>query len=423
MRKVGTERAHFSLWRVNSVHCEFPSEAENRPLRSRKLLTECKACRNRMIPMRIGGEGSAITVQHSRPSPERPHLECVPDDLPLTAVIVTHSSRESVAADRWMTNALEFSHSRTKALFCVPEEARMDADLNGVDDRVALFISHANPEDNSFAIWLGAKLSALGYEVWADVLRLRGGDDWQRKLERALRHRTRKLLLVANPVSVEKQGVRNEVQIATTVGQTIKDAEFIIPLRLKPFDAPFLIAHAQYIDFQGGWARGLAELLVTLEESYRIPRRSGDASGIWREVQLIDAKAIVERPERLVSNWLFIARLPRVISLYDFSPGTSLGDPSARFENAPWPIVPYRHGFLSLAPLSDLQGHFGPYLRLAVVGQRRLDTFLDSGWRKHGIERWDARNKFSDLARQAIERHLRERGLRDYALSNRRSAW
>jgi hypothetical protein len=39
-----------------------------------------------------------------------------------------------------------------------------------VHARQALFISHAAPEDNAFTLWLGAKLSALGYEVFADVL-------------------------------------------------------------------------------------------------------------------------------------------------------------------------------------------------------------------------------------------------------------
>jgi hypothetical protein len=29
--------------------------------------------------------------------------------------------------------------------------------------RRALFISHATPEDNAFTLWLGAKLTALGY--------------------------------------------------------------------------------------------------------------------------------------------------------------------------------------------------------------------------------------------------------------------
>lgn len=50
-----------------------------------------------------------------------------------------------------------------------------------MSQRHSIFISHANPEDNGFTIWLGAKLVAAGYDVWADVLRLVGGDDWQRK--------------------------------------------------------------------------------------------------------------------------------------------------------------------------------------------------------------------------------------------------
>src|ERR1700681_155521 len=62
-----------------------------------------------------------------------------------------------------------------------------------MSERQALFISHASPEDNAFTIWLGAKLAAAGYEVWADVLRLTGGDDWQRRLEDALRNRACKV--------------------------------------------------------------------------------------------------------------------------------------------------------------------------------------------------------------------------------------
>ena len=98
----------------------------------------------------------------------------------------------------------------------------------GGADRSAIFISHAAPEDNAFTLWLGAKLAALGYEVWADVLRLRGGDDWQRKLEHALRHRAAKVLLVANPRAVDKQGVRNEVQIASDVARKIGIPEIAV---------------------------------------------------------------------------------------------------------------------------------------------------------------------------------------------------
>src|SRR5688572_9881242 len=91
-------------------------------------------------------------------------------------------------------------------------EHRADHDAQ----RNVVFISHANPEDNEFVLWLGAKLSALGYQVWADVLKFRPGNDWQRKLEDALRHRAQKVLLVGTAAGVLKQGVRNEIQIART---------------------------------------------------------------------------------------------------------------------------------------------------------------------------------------------------------------
>ena len=101
--------------------------------------------------------------------------------------------------------------------------------------------SHANPEDNAFTVWLGSRLTAAGYEVWADVLRLRGGQDWQRRLEDALRNKSCKAC-VGTEHGVQKQGVRNEIQIAHTVGRSIGDPEFVIPLRLTYFDAPFLIS-------------------------------------------------------------------------------------------------------------------------------------------------------------------------------------
>ena len=99
----------------------------------------------------------------------------------------------------------------------------MTATNIGMDERAALFITHANPEDNAFTTWLGAKLSVLGYEIWADILAIRGGEDWQRKLEHALRHRARKVLLVGTSRGAQKQGVRNEIQIAHDVGKALAE--------------------------------------------------------------------------------------------------------------------------------------------------------------------------------------------------------
>jgi len=99
---------------------------------------------------------------------------------------------------------------------------------SSMSERQALFISHASPEDNAFTIWLGAKLAAAGYEVWADVLRLTGGDDWQRKLEDALRNRACKVLLVANQKSVEKQafGMKSRLPPMSQRGSATQGSSF-----------------------------------------------------------------------------------------------------------------------------------------------------------------------------------------------------
>jgi hypothetical protein len=101
--------------------------------------------------------------------------------------------------------------------------------------RDAIFISHATPEDNAFTLWLGGRLTALGYHVFADVLRLKGGDDWERILEDAIRNKAKRFLLVATPGGVQKQGVRNEITIAIETAKRIKEDGFIVPLRLAAY--------------------------------------------------------------------------------------------------------------------------------------------------------------------------------------------
>jgi len=178
-----------------------------------------------------------------------------------------------------------------------------------VQERHAIFISHAAPEDNPFTIWLGAKLAAAGYEVWADVLRLNGGDDWQRKLEQALRVRACKVLLVANPNSVSKQGVRNEIQIASEVSRKIGDSNFIIPLRLAPFEAPFLIAHAQYIDFSRGWAEGLYELFQVLQQEYKVPTQQAAPVEAWCSLQAMHGRPRLAPDDFKKANGMPLRRL------------------------------------------------------------------------------------------------------------------
>ena len=295
-----------------------------------------------------------------------------------------------------------------------------------VPTRDAIFISHANPEDNEFTLWLGARLTASGYEVWADVLKLRGGQDWQRLLEDALRNKSCKVLLVGTKQGVQKQGVRNEIQIAHTVSRDIDDAEFIIPLRLSNFDAPFLIAHAQYIDFKRSWADGLAELLTTLKDAERVPRKRDSVSetmDYWKQVHLRHGQSLTQMPESLVTNWLYIEQMPKTLYLYDFDGGISHEHAIQRMDSASWAISRFRRGFLAFCPRHDLQEHFGSSLPLKIVDRISTNAFLDEAWPDQHIKPLDAHNQFANLVRKAMELTLDRRRLRSYDMVGGQQAW
>lgn len=299
--------------------------------------------------------------------------------------------------------------------------ARTERPIDATAKRTALFLSHANPEDNAFTIWLGAKLSALGYEVWADVMRLRAGDDWQRKLERALRNNARKVLFVGTPTAVEKQGPRNELEIANKTAAKIGDNEFIIPLQLKAFDAPFRIAHAQYINFEHrGWSAGLAELLTTLEEM-GIPRTPGPvADTTWQTLQQMHGNTIVPGSESLISNWLGVAKMPAAVQYFEFR-GTAPSNVASLLETCPVPVVPHRYGFLGLCELADVQPHFAATPLISAAFD--LELFLEDGWPNQRIERREARNYVTTLIHRAIDLHMIARNLERFEMGDRQTTW
>ena len=270
-----------------------------------------------------------------------------------------------------------------------------------MDTRNVVFITHANPEDNPFAIWLGAKLASAGYEVWADVLKLRGGQDWQRLLEETIRLRARKVLFAANQVAVGKQGVRNEIQIASDTAKKIHDSDFIIPLRLGDFEKPFLVAHAQYINFERSWASGLKELLETLQDTYKVPRATGNI-GTWLDLQLINGKTLTDTTERLISTWLEVRRLPQWIYY----------NPDFKAVAKDYPKVPFKDGAITCVKQKGQD-----------CVSRRISHLLASGWPALELAANDGWKKFADIANQAFGNVLREKGLKSHEMASPQPAW
>lgn len=294
-----------------------------------------------------------------------------------------------------------------------------------MQNRPAIFISHANPEDNDFAIWLGSHLSGAGYEVWADVLKLRGGEDWARKLEKALRERTFKMLLVGTPWGVEKDGVRNEIQIATDVAKKIEDREFVIPLRLQQFDSPFQIVRAQYIDFMNGWGKGLSELLETVE-SYGVPRTlstNGESLENWRGAFLAKAKAVQDEPEELISNWVAITEWPTAIAYFEFQ-GAGAEERAATLKaGSRWPVALHGRGFFSFAKQTDFELEEGSVLPISREKEWWFPHFLENGDQRQCIGRREAQNIVTQLVKNALENKLRESKLSRCDFSTGVAGW
>ena len=291
---------------------------------------------------------------------------------------------------------------------------------NPTPERVSLFISHATPEDNHFVRWLGAKLTAMGYDVWADVMRLKGGDDWSRMLEDALRKKACKMLLVCTARGVEKPGVRAEIEIATQMARALGDASFIVPLRLDNYDAPFRIATSQYIDFKRGWAAGFSELMDLLRE-VKVPCGNPGAMNTWLDSHAEGSALLLQKPEPLVSNWLQVRQLPREIHYIEAPVGMKLNE----FQNRDlhrWPVAAHRAGVLSFASLDQHKDdeNTPPCSR---AGTKLTQDFLDGGWQEIGITPHQARAMMADLGTRAFDNFCRRRGLKNHAGAGGRANW
>lgn len=289
--------------------------------------------------------------------------------------------------------------------------------------RAAVFISHATPEDNAFVRWLGAKLSALGYEVWADLFALRGGSDWARLLEDALRNKSLKMLLVCTPEGLDKQGVRNEIEIATAVSKTLQDPEFIVPLKLASYPAPFRIAHLQYIDFASSWATGFIELSDLLTANKSLPRSGGGkALGQWLTDQAAGATELIARTETLVSNWLPVKTCPPKLFYCEPPFGFDLQRFQMRDVGA-YPAIPFKNGILTFAS-PNTAGELAPGVPARVVAEIPLSTFRTEGWRQLGVERHVAGRQFADLGNQAFDLYMHRRSMSALVnLKGRRTWW
>ena len=187
--------------------------------------------------------------------------------------------------------------------------------------RQTVFVTHAAPQDNEFALWLSSKLAMVGYRIWIDRRRLRGGADFWDEIECVLRNDALKQIVVFTE-NVRKDGVKKELAIGDAVRKKLQDPKFMIPVRGSAIDfseAPPEFLRDHIIDAHPNWRDCLKELCETLEDADVPKSPSPDAETLARIVEVREdgRRFIVERPEELLTNW-FAINPPEHVRYYRF---------------------------------------------------------------------------------------------------------
>ncbi|MGY4601152.1 hypothetical protein ACVWXL_008898 [Bradyrhizobium sp. GM22.5] len=173
-----------------------------------------------------------------------------------------------------------------------------------------VFISHANPRDNEFAVWLAQQLTLCGYSVWCDVRDLSAGDKFWDDIEDCIRLRSAKFIVVLSRTSQAASGVLDEIDLAIRVERSLQLVRFVLPVRLD--DLPFSEVRANLgrkniIDFHKNWATGLRAILDVLDRD-QVPHATGQYPNArhFGAAKSKGAVSVVERPEvphkQLVAN-------------------------------------------------------------------------------------------------------------------------
>jgi len=293
-------------------------------------------------------------------------------------------------------------------------------DGDGAPTRDMLFLSHANPEDNEFTMWLALQLAREGYPVWCDLTKLLGGERFWTDIERAIRGRTLKFLYVLSATSNEKEGPRRELQLAQTVERTEKLQDFIIPLHIDalPFsDANILLQGIMGISFKSGWQAGLANLLKKLEDE-KIPKKTGfDPAAVahWWRANCGPDQGVLSRSEVYYSNWFQIKDPPRfyVHTLKRFGIGL-IEVP----EGAPVPVYQDGISLFTFARAAELQTH----LQKSDIAIAESADFVFWDYISAAPDERTKRKRESclcNLLRIAWERSMAARSLPQHPLANR----
>lgn len=274
-----------------------------------------------------------------------------------------------------------------------------------------IFISHANPEDNEFAIWLGTRLTTAGYEVWTDVLKPLGGKAIWIDIGKTIKKETAVVIVALSRTSYKKDGVLNEIALSVETSRNLNKQQFVIPVRLDtlPFsDFPEQLIRLNVIDFSLNWADGFSKLLKTLKDT-PVPKSTcdfGETLTVWHKFKLRQSASTSDTLETVFSNWFQINSLPSHINFSSFNTSQEAIN---QFQS---PTAQYLQLTISFADAATLQMEISDGIRIEHAYSIPLAQFLDGRVTDGSqIPRRDARNIVTKLLHQAWEQFAQSQRL------------
>lgn len=332
------------------------------------------------------------------------------------SVQVEPSFVEAVASE------LDYLNAHGWKIVKIPEFARSTA----MGERATIFLSHATPDDNDFARWLGTQLTLAGYEVWTDFNRLQGGEIFWNTIEDIIRNRAARVIVAASRVAQRKDGVLDEINLAVSVERTLGLDEFVMPLKID--DLPYSefranIARKDIIDFSVNWATGLARLLQSLSRG-NVPRdnrdRAPEAVAFHSRLSLNDH--LREVPDPILLNWIDIKSMPP--RMHSFAINAPTHRLSLISKTLLLPNVLYGDQILSFANEVNFRAALPEGTTSTGHGQILTTEFEKARVSQFpALRPQEARKYIVQLIHQAWSRVCEARGLRRYVLSNNAIAW
>lgn len=285
--------------------------------------------------------------------------------------------------------------------------------------RDLVFISKGTPDDDDFALWLAPRLEAAGYNVFADILCLKYGDRWRKVLTDTLYDQACKMLLCCKTSTLAKEGVLEEIEIASKLTRELSDPRFLVPLRLeKNFRAPFGTAGLQFADFTNSWADGLYDLLEYLVEE-NVPRsEAGTVNPEWQNYRARRSITIQQQPEALVSNWLRVSSIPDTVKYYVPTGAIMIGAVSARCKEAAYPLQYHNRGILTFLAFDEVSELFADLTALELKCETGTLDFQQDGMPEIDLAPMDAHNILMSMFREAWNVFCKKNGFVEYNYSS-----